>query len=125
MLPVSQKFSTVDDYISAFPPAMQAILQELRATIKKAAPKAEEVISYNMPGYKLNGMLVWYAGYKNHIGFYPKPSGLQTFQKELAGYKGSKGAVQFPIDQPMPLNLVTKIVKFRIKENAATAGKKK
>lgn len=125
MLPISQKFKNVDDYISAFPPSTQAILQELRATIKKAAPKAEEVISYNMPGYKLNGMLVWYAGYKSHIGFYPKPSGLQTFQKELAGYKSSKGAVQFPIDQPMPLHLVTKIVKFRIKENAAAADKKK
>lgn len=125
MLPPSQKFSSVDEYIAVFPPGTQAILQELRQTIKKAAPKAEEVISYNMPGYKLNGMLVWYAGYKNHIGFYPKPSGLKAFEKELSGYKSSKGAVQFPIDKPMPLSLVTKIVKMRIKENAEAAGKKK
>ena len=117
MLPVSQKFNTVDEYISAFPPATQALLQQMRATIKKTAPKAEEVISYNMPGYKLQGMLVWFAGYKNHIGFYPKPSGLKAFEKELSGYKSSKGAVQFPIDEPLPLSLVTKIVKMRIKEN--------
>ena len=125
MLPPSQKFSNVDEYIAVFPPGTQAILQELRQTIKKAAPKAEEVISYNMPGYKLNGMLVWYAGYKNHIGFYPKPSGLKAFEKELSGYKSSKGAVQFPIDKPMPLSLVTRIVKMRIKENAEDADKKK
>lgn len=118
MLPVSQKFSTVDDYIAVFPPAIQAKLQEMRATIKKAAPKAEEVISYNMPGYKLDGMLVWFAGYKNHIGFYPKPSGLKAFEKELAGYKSSKGAVQFPIDEPLPLSLVSKMVKMRVKENS-------
>jgi uncharacterized protein YdhG (YjbR/CyaY superfamily) len=125
MLLPSQKFSSVDEYIAVFPPATQSILQELRQTIKKAAPQAEEVISYNMPGYKLNGMLVWYAGYKNHIGFYPKPSGLKAFEKELSGYKSSKGAVQFPIDKPMPLSLVTKIVKMRIKENAEAADKKK
>lgn len=125
MLPVSQKFKTVDEYISAFPPATQALLQEIRATIKKTAPKAEEVISYNMPGYKLQGMLVWFAGYKNHIGFYPKPSGLKAFEKELSGYKSSKGAVQFPIDEPLPLSLVSKVVKMRIKENAEAADKKK
>lgn len=125
MILPSQKFSNVDEYIAVFPPGTQTILQEIRQAIKKAAPKAEEVISYNMPGYKLNGMLVWYAGYKNHIGFYPKPSGLKAFQKELSGFKSSKGAVQFPIDQPMPLSLVTKIVKMRIKENAEAADKKK
>lgn len=121
----SQKFRDTDEYIAAFPPETQAILQELRQTIKKAAPKAEEVISYNMPGYKQQGMLVWYAGYKNHIGFYPKPSGLFEFRKELSAYKSSKGAVQFPIDKPLPLNLITKMVKFRLKENAEAADKKK
>lgn len=119
------KFSTVDEYIAAFPPETQSILRELRATIRKAAPKAVEAISYNMPGYKLNGPLVWFAGYKNHIGFYPKPSGLLAFKKELAGYKSSKGAVQFPIDKPMPLSLVSKMVKYRIKENTETAARKK
>jgi uncharacterized protein YdhG (YjbR/CyaY superfamily) len=119
------KFKTVQEYLSAQPASVKAMLQELRATIKKAAPDAKEVISYNMPGYKLQGMLVWFAGYKNHIGFYPRPSGLEAFKKELSVYKSSKGAVQFPLDQPLPLALVTKIVKFRIKENAEEAIMKK
>lgn len=114
-----EKFKTVDQYISTFPPETQALLQQMREAILKAAPKAQETISYNMPGYRLNGMLVWFAGYKNHIGFYPKPSALKTFSKELSMYKSSKGAVQFPIDKPLPISLVTKMVKHRIKENAA------
>ena len=91
----------------------------MRATIKKAAPKAEEVISYSMPAFKLNGMLCWYAAFKNHIGFYPRVSGIETFKKDIEKYKWAKGSVQFPMDKPLPLALVTKIVKFRVKENAA------
>jgi len=113
-----EKFSTVDEYISTFPPATQALLQQMRDTIHKAAPKAEETISYNMPGFRLGGMLVWFAGYKNHIGFYPKPSALKAFSKELSIYKSSKGAVQFPLDKPLPVGLITKMVKLRVKENA-------
>jgi uncharacterized protein YdhG (YjbR/CyaY superfamily) len=93
-------------------------LQELRDTIKKSAPQAEEVISYNMPAFKLQGMLVWYAAYREHVGFYPRPSGIEAFKKELSVYKGAKGSVQFPIDKPLPLNLVSKIVKYRVKENS-------
>jgi uncharacterized protein YdhG (YjbR/CyaY superfamily) len=111
------KFKTVDEYISTFPPGIQALLEQMREAIGKAAPKAEETISYNMPGFRLSGMLVWFAGYKNHIGFYPKPSALEAFKKELSVYKSSKGAVQFPIDKPLPLGLVSKMVKFRVKEN--------
>ncbi len=95
----------------------------MRATIKKAAPKAEEKISYGMPGYDLNGMLVWFGGYGKHIGFYPKPSGIKNFQKELSVYKQSKGAVQFPLDKPLPTGLITKIVKFRMKENSQKTKK--
>ena len=117
----SVKFKSVDDYILSFPPGTQILLQQMREAIKKAAPAAEETISYNMPAFKHNGMLVWYAGYKNHIGFYPKPSGLEAFKKELSKYKSSKGAVQFPVDEPLPLALVGKIVKFRVKENSKKA----
>ena len=116
MQAASVKFKTIDEYIAAFPPAIQRQLQQMRETIQKAAPKAEETISYNMPGFRLGGMLVWFAGYKNHIGFYPKPSGLEAFKKELSGYKSSKGAVQFPVDKPLPLKLVSSMVKFRVKE---------
>ena len=89
----------------------------MRTTIKQVAPQAEEAISYNMPAFKLDGMLVWYAGYKEHIGLYPKPRVIEVFKKELTDYKLSKGAIQFPLDQPLPLNLITRIVKYRIKEN--------
>lgn len=118
------KFKTVDEYLSAFPAATKAKLKELRAAIKKAAPQAEESISYNIPAFKLNGMLVYYAGYKEHIGFYPTPSGIEAFKKELSVYKGAKGSVQFPLDKPLPLALVTKIVKYRVKENLEKAGTK-
>jgi uncharacterized protein YdhG (YjbR/CyaY superfamily) len=106
-----------DEYISQFPVKQQKALEEIRKAIKAAAPKAEEVISYSMPAYKLNGMLVYFAGYENHIGFYPTPSGIEAFKKELAVYKSAKGSVQFPIDQPLPLALIKKMVQFRIKEN--------
>jgi uncharacterized protein YdhG (YjbR/CyaY superfamily) len=107
----------VDIYIAGFPVEVQEQLQQLRDTIKKEAPEAVEVISYQMPAYKLNGMLVYFAGYKNHIGFYPTGSGIESFRHKLAGYKTSKGTVQFPIDQPLPIDLITEIVKFRVKEN--------
>ena len=115
------KFKTVQEYLSVQPAPVKAKLQQIRSTIKEAAPEAEEAISYNMPAFKLQGMLVWYAAFKNHIGFYPRPSGLEAFKKEIAVYKSSKGAVQFPMDQPLPLALVTKIVKYRVKENKAEA----
>jgi uncharacterized protein YdhG (YjbR/CyaY superfamily) len=118
------KYKTVQEYISAQSAPAKAMLQQMRSTIKEAAPGAEEVISYNMPAFKLDGMLVWYAAFKNHIGFYPRPSGLDAFKKEIAVYKRTKGAVQFPMDQPLPLALVTKIVKYRVKENKAEAAAK-
>jgi uncharacterized protein YdhG (YjbR/CyaY superfamily) len=108
---------TTDEYIAFFEPPLQERLQQLRQTIKKAAPAAAEVISYQMPAYKLHGMLVYFAGYKNHIGFYPGAGGIAAFKKELSVYKGAKGSVQFPHDKRMPLGLVSKIVKFRLKQN--------
>ena len=108
---------SVDAYISTFPSDIQNKLQTLRACIRKAAPRAEEIISYRMPAYRYHGVLVYFAGYKNHIGFYPTGSGVQEFKKELSVYKGAKGSVQFPIDQPIPTTLIARIVKFRLKEN--------
>jgi uncharacterized protein YdhG (YjbR/CyaY superfamily) len=118
-------FQTIDEYIALWPADVQAKLKSLRATIQKAAPKAEETISYQMPTYTLFGNLVHFAAYKNHIGFYPVPSGMKAFEKELSKYKSGKGSAQFPIDQPLPLALVTKIVKFRVKENLEKAEAKK
>jgi len=118
------KFTTVAEYFSAAPAHTKAKLREIRQTIKKMAPGAEEVISYNMPAFKLHGVLVWYAAYQHHIGFYPKASALVVFKKEISGYKSAKGSVQFPIDQPLPLGLIKKIVKYRIKENLEIAAKK-
>lgn len=112
----------VDLYIAAFPEEVREKLTDLRAIIQKAAPDAEEVISYKMPAYKQNGMLVYFAGYKNHIGFYPTGSGIAAFQKEIAKFKNSKGAVQFPLDKALPAALITKMVKYRIKQNLS--GKK-
>lgn len=108
---------TVDEYISGCPEQIQAKLKELRSAIREAAPEAEETISYRMPAYKLNGVLVYFAAQKNHIGFYPTSSGINAFREELAAYKTSKGAIQFPLDKPIPLKLVSTIVKFRVKEN--------
>jgi uncharacterized protein YdhG (YjbR/CyaY superfamily) len=107
----------VDTYILSFPKEVQSILEQLRKTIHKAAPQATEVISYSMPAFKLNGMLVWFAAHTNHIGFYPGVSGMVNFKKELSVYKGAKGSVQFPFNKPMPWALITKIVKFRVAEN--------
>jgi uncharacterized protein YdhG (YjbR/CyaY superfamily) len=117
-------FKNTDEYIATFPKEVQTILKQVRATIKKAAPKAEETISYGMPAFMLNGPLVYFAGYKNHVGFYALPSGHENFKKELSVYKQGRGSVQFPIDEPMPLSLISKIVKFRIKENNEKAKKK-
>lgn len=113
-----------DEYIAAFDTAIQLKLEQLRAAIKKAAPAAEEIISYKMPAYKLNGMLVYFAGYKNHIGFYPGAGGIAAFKKELSVYKGAKGSVQFPHELLLPLGLVSKIVKFRVKQNLEKAKAK-
>ena len=109
--------ANTDAYTKQFPPEVQVLLQKLRAAIKAAAPKAEEVISYQMPAYNYHGMLVYFAAYKNHIGFYPTGSGIEAFKKELSVYKGSKGAVQFPLDKPLPLALIKQIVKFRVQMN--------
>ena len=114
----------IDDYIADFPEDVQAILQKIRATIREAAPDAKEAISYQMPTFKLHGNLVHFAAFKNHIGFYPAPTGIEEFEKELAAYKGAKGSVQFPIDKPMPLDLIRKIVKFRVAENLEKAEAK-
>jgi uncharacterized protein YdhG (YjbR/CyaY superfamily) len=119
------KFKTVEEYIDTFPATTKKILQQVRKTIKEAAPNAEEVISYNMPAYKQEGMLVFFAAYDKHIGFYPTPGGIEAFKKELSVYNSAKGSVQFPIDNPMPLALITKIVKYRIKENLEKASLKK
>lgn len=106
-----------DDYIASFPLETQVILTEVRSTIQKAAPDAEESISYAMPTFKLNGKpLVYFAGYKNHIGFYATPTGHEAFEKELSVYKQGKGSVQFPINEPMPLDLIARITKFRVEE---------
>jgi uncharacterized protein YdhG (YjbR/CyaY superfamily) len=107
----------IDEYIALQPLNIREELEKLRSTIRAAAPKAEEVISYQMPAFKLHGMLVYFAAYKNHIGFYPTSSSIAAFKKELVNYKTSKGTVQFPIDKPLPLALISKIVRFRVREN--------
>ena len=114
----------MDDYIAGFPEDIQILLEDLRNTIRKAAPDAEEVLSYAMPAYKYHGMLLYFAAYKNHIGFYATPTGHAAFKKELSVYKEGKGSVQFPLDQPLPLDLIARIVKFRVKENLEIAEEK-
>jgi uncharacterized protein YdhG (YjbR/CyaY superfamily) len=119
---------TIDEYISGYPDDVQEILEKIRMTIRKAAPEAQETIKYGIPTFTLNGNLVHFAAFKNHIGFYPTPSGIEKFRKELSVYEGAKGSVQFPLDKPMPLSLISKLVKFRVKENmerAAPKGKKR
>ena len=118
------KFETVNEYMSALPESTRVKLEKLRQTIKKAAPQAEEVISYNMPAYKQEGMLVYYAAYKGHIGFYPTASPIKAFKEELADYSGSKGTVRFPLDKPIPSGLVSRIVKYKVKENLEKAHAK-
>jgi len=111
------KFRDADHYISVFPEDVQKKLQQIRSIIKKAIPAASEVMSYNMPAYKINSVLVYFAGAKNHIGFYPTPAPIEAFKKELASYKTSKGAIQFPLDEALPISLITKIVQFRVEQD--------
>lgn len=110
-------YETIDDYISTFSPDIQEILSKIRKVIKEAAPDAKEKISYQMPTFALHGNLVHFAAFKNHIGFYPTPNGIDAFKEELSVYKGAKGSIQFPLNQPMPYELISKIVKFRVAEN--------
>src|SRR5688500_19727481 len=119
------KAESIDAYIAGFPPDIQKRLENIRATIKKAAPQADEDIKYAIPTFTLNGNLVHFAAFKNHIGFYPTPTGIEAFKKELSPYKGAKGSVQFPIDQPLPLPLIRRIVEYRVKENVERKQKKK
>lgn len=114
---ITTKPQTIDDYLKGFPPAVKKKLQEIRQVIKKAAPDAEECISYQMPTFRLHGNLVHFAAWKEHIGFYPIPSGIKAFEKELSVYKQGKGSVQFPFDEPLPVKLITDIVIYRVQEN--------
>lgn len=116
--------TTIDEYIAAFPREIQEILEKVRTTVQKAAPEAKEAISYRMPTFKLEGNLVHFAAFKNHIGFYPTPTGTKTFRKELSIYEGAKGSVKFPLSKPVPYALIGKIVKFRVKENLKRAEAK-
>ncbi len=111
------KITTIDEYIIGFPADVREHLQQIRETIKNAAPQAKEKISYGMPTFYLNGNLIHFAGYKNHIGLYPDPQGIDAFKVELSIYKGAKGSVQFPLNQPMPLDLIARIVNFRVQQN--------
>jgi len=108
-----KKYESIAEYILEFPKEIQEKLMEMKSIISKAVPNAQEVISYNMPAFKQHGILVYFAGYKNHIGFYPTGSGIKAFTKEISGYKNSKGAVQFSLTEPLPAKLITQIVKFR------------
>ena len=112
-----RRFQTVDECISALPSQTRDAAASLRQAIQQAAPQAEEAISYNMPAFKWNGMLVWYGAFKNHIGFYPRASAIAAFKSELTPFKTSKGAIQLPIDEPIPIDLIKKVVKFRIGKN--------
>ncbi len=115
---MNTKPTSVEEYIKSFPKSTQVLLKQVRAVIKEIAPEAEELLTYGMPGYKLNKKpLVYFAGYEKHIGFYATPNGHEKFAKELSKYKQGKGSVQFPIEEPMPLALIKKIVVFRVKEN--------
>lgn len=112
-----KKYTDIDGYIKNYPKKTQVILEKIRTTIKKVAPKAEETIGYGIPTFKLNGNLVHFGGYENHIGFYPGPKAIEVFKKEIAQYKTSKGAIQFPLDKPLPLSLIRKIVSYRVMVN--------
>ncbi|MEK5255153.1 DUF1801 domain-containing protein [Paenibacillus sp. FSL F4-0125] len=118
-------YESIDDYISKFPPEIQEILSTIRKVIKEAAPDAKEKISYQMPTFELHGNLVHFAAFKNHIGFYPTPNGIDAFKEELSVYKGAKGSIQFPLNQPMPYELISKIVKYRVAENIQKAKDKR
>ncbi len=110
-------YKTTDEYIATFPKNIQIILEELRQAIRDSAPSAEEAISYQMPAFKLNGILVYFAAFKNHIGFYPTSSAIEAFKEELSNYEVTKGAVRFPTNKPIPFDLIRKMVRYRVKEN--------
>lgn len=125
MLSSKENFKTIDDYIKTFPKDVQKKLESIRQTIKKSAPGAEEMISYQIPTFKFNGPLIYFAGFKNHVSVYPAPRSVPEFNKELSAYKGGKGTIQFPLDKPIPLSLIKKIVKYRLKENLEKVIKRK
>lgn len=120
-----KSFSSIDEYIAGFPEETQKLLQEMRAVIRAAAPDAQEKISYQMPTFYLEGNLAHFAAFKQHIGFYPAPQGIEEFKERLSAYKGAKGSVQFPLDKPIPFDLVNDIVKFRVQENLEKAEAKR
>jgi uncharacterized protein YdhG (YjbR/CyaY superfamily) len=124
MAATRKQFKTMDEYIDMFPQDVRRILNELRQSIKEVAPEAEETIKYQIPTFTLNGNLVHFAAFENHIGFYPTPSGMEAFKNELSVYKGAKGSVQFPINEPLPLPLIRRIVEYRVKENLERKQKK-
>ena len=115
----AKQAKNIDEYIADFPDDVQAPMEKVRATIRKAAPRAEEAIKYQIPTFVLNGNLIHFAGYKNHIGLYPGSKAIEEFKDELTGYKLSKGTVQLPLDKPMPLRLISKITRFCVKQNRA------
>jgi uncharacterized protein YdhG (YjbR/CyaY superfamily) len=117
MTPGRIKYEDIDTYISVFPEETRKLLEQIRITIRNAAPDAKETISYGMPAFKMKGILVYYAAFKNHIGFFPTSSGIKAFKEELSVFEGGKGSVRFPFDKPIPYDLISRIVKFRVKEN--------
>ncbi len=121
---MNNSIKNIDDYLALQPENAQVMLEKMRQAIKSVAPDAEEVISYQMPAFRYHGMLVYFAGWKNHIGFYPASSGVKIFAEELSDYKWAKGSIQFPLDKPLPLALIKKIVKYRLKENVEKAKMK-
>jgi uncharacterized protein YdhG (YjbR/CyaY superfamily) len=112
-----KQFKTIDEYIATFPTSVQVVLEEMQRAIQEAAPQADEAISYQMPAFKQNGVLVWFAAFKDHIGFFPTALGVEAFKDELSGYATSKGTIHFPLDKPIPIDLVKRIVRFRVKQN--------
>jgi uncharacterized protein YdhG (YjbR/CyaY superfamily) len=125
MPPARNAPSTIDEYIEPVPPNVDAILRRVRQTIRRAAPNAEEKISYRMPAFTQNGILVWFAGFKNHVGLYPPVKGDAAFNKAMARYKNEKGDLRFPLDEPIPYRLIERIVKAKVKQNQAKAAKSK
>lgn len=125
MKPEQTAPTTIDEYIADFPPDVQEILQKVRATIREAAPSAEEIIKYQLPTFTLKGNLVYCGGFKKHVGFYPAPTGIEAYAEDLAPYKTGKGSIQFPYDKPIPYDLITKVVKYRVEENLRNAEAKK
>jgi len=117
--------TNIDEYIAGFPPDVQKLLRKIRMTIRKAAPEAKEAIKYRIPTFTLNGNLIHFAAFNHHIGLYPTPSGIKEFEKELAAYDGAKGTIRFPFDEPIPYDLIAKIVKFRVQRDRQRAEVKK